>query len=180
MTYDALVVGAGQMLFLRPMTGLPVGAVHYTAWYDDMGKILDDVTLFRVGEHEYRLCCQERHLPWLLDSAEGMSVAIADVTDHVAALSLQGNVPAEHSLIYDDRNREVGHITAAAWSPAAKRNIAIAHLRRPSDTERPDKLMVEVYAQRELQYVKLMLKATICERPFFSPGRRRATPPDAH
>jgi len=46
MTYDALVVGAGQMLFLRPMTGLPVGAVHYTAWYDDMGKILDDGRCF--------------------------------------------------------------------------------------------------------------------------------------
>jgi len=39
-------------------------------------------------------------------------------------------------------------------------------------------LMVEVYALRELQYAKLMLRAKVTDRPFFAPARRRATPPD--
>jgi aminomethyltransferase len=36
---------------------------------------------------------------------------------------------------------------------------------------------VEIYALRELQYVKLMLPVTVVERPFFNPARKRATPP---
>jgi aminomethyltransferase len=316
-------------LTVRDAAKLPVGGVHYTIWCDDAGKVIDDGTLFRLGPDEFRICCQERHLPWLLDSAFGFEVEIAEVTEEIAALSLQGpctatvlaaagfdvsdlrpfrmrsfafdggeiaisrtgftgdlgyelwtapehalalwdhlfaagapwgirpigtraldmarieagfiitnmdfvpahqavredrvrspfelgldwliswdkghftgrrallaekargsdwafvgldiegNVPAEHALIYHDRRREVGHITAAIWSPTCKRNIALAHLRRPYHAERPGRLWVEVYAMRELQYVKLMLRATLCERPFFKPARRTLTPPAA-
>ena len=74
------------------------------------------------------------------------------------------------------KKKEVGQITAAAWSPATKRNIALAHLRRPYDTRNTD-LWVEIYALRELQYAKLMLRARVTPRPFFNPARRRATPP---
>lgn len=77
-------------LTLRNAAKLSVGGVHYTAWCDDQGKIIDDGTLFRLGNNEYRICCQERHLPWLLDSAFGFAVTIADVTEEIAALSLQG------------------------------------------------------------------------------------------
>lgn len=34
-------------LTLRDAAKLPVGAVHYTGWTDDAGKLLDDGTLFR-------------------------------------------------------------------------------------------------------------------------------------
>lgn len=313
-------------LTLRNAASLAVGAVHYTAWCDDAGHILDDGTLFRHAPDDFLLCCQERHLPWLLDSATGYDVQIGEITEAVAALSLQGptsaavlraagvaavetlrpfrltrttlagipltvsrtgftgdlgyelwttpdraldlwdalmaagapqglrpigtnalnlarieagfliagmdfvpadiavradrarspfelgldwmidwdkghftgrrallaerargsiwtlagldiegNVPADHALVYHDRKREVGHITAAAWSPATKRNVALAHLRRPFHTG--DRLWVEVYALRELQYAKLMLRARVTPRPFFAPARRRATPP---
>ncbi len=64
--------------------------MHYTIWCDDAGKIIDDGTLFRLGESEYRICCQERHLPWLLDSAFGFDVQIREETEEIAALSLQG------------------------------------------------------------------------------------------
>ena len=40
-----------------------------------------------------------------------------------------------------------------------------------------DDLSVEIYALRELQYVKPMLPVTVVERPFFNPPRKRATPP---
>lgn len=82
-------------LTVRDVGKLPVGAVHYTIWCDDAGKIIDDGTLFRIGPDEYRICCQERHLPWLLDSAFGFEVEIAEVTEDIAALSLQGPCTCE-------------------------------------------------------------------------------------
>lgn len=85
--------GAAAMLnrlTLRDAARLAVGQVQYTAWCDDDGKVMDDGTLFRLAHDEFRLCCQERHLPWLLDSAAGFDVAVADVTDDIAALALQG------------------------------------------------------------------------------------------
>ncbi len=317
-------------LMIRNAEKLKVGHVHYTAWCDEHGKLHDDGTLFRHGETDYLLCCQERHLPWLLDSAIGFSASIAEVTEDIAALSLQGpcscavlkqagfakaaelkpfqmaefafgsagkltisrtgftgdlgyelwttpdrglelwdllfeagalygiraigtnalntarieagfiitnldfisaeqavrndrarspfemgldwmidfgkghfngrralldeknrktskwalvgldidgNVPAEHALIYHDKKREAGHITASVWSPTVKRNIALAMLERPYHAEKSNNLWVEIYAMRELQYHKLMVRARVTERPFFNPARRRATPP---
>ncbi|VDC21286.1 aminomethyltransferase family protein [Pseudogemmobacter humi] len=81
-------------LTLRDAARLPVGAVHYTAWTDDAGQVMDDGTLFRLGADDFRLCCQERHLPWLLDSAWGFDVTIGDETDRIAGLALQGPVSA--------------------------------------------------------------------------------------
>lgn len=84
-----------QRLTLRDVSGLPVGAVHYTAWVNDAGHLLDDGTLFRLGPTRYRLCCQERHLVCLTDSAFGFDVTIRDETDEVAALALQGPTSAQ-------------------------------------------------------------------------------------
>lgn len=77
-------------LTLRDAARLAVGGVQYTAWVDDQGKLLDDGTLFRQGPQEYLICCQERHLPWFLDSALGFDVAVVEVSEEIAALSLQG------------------------------------------------------------------------------------------
>lgn len=317
-----------QRLTVRDVARLPRGAVHYTVWCDDAGKILDDGTLFHWPDGSYMLCCQERHLPWLLDAATGFDVAVAEVTEEIAALSLQGPctagvlramgidvdalkpfrimqvpfdggtlalsrtgftgdlgyelwigaahalplwdalmaagaprgiraigthaldlarieagfivagtdfVPAEHALredrvrspfemgldwligwdkghfngrrallaerdggtsawalvgldidsnvaadgalIYHGKKREVGFVTAACWSPTTKRSLALAHLRRPYHAAKSQDLWAEVYAPRELQYIKLMLRARVVPRPFFAPARRRATPP---
>jgi len=313
-------------LTVRNAEKLSVGGVHYTIWCDDDGKIIDDGTLFRLAADEYRICCQERHLPWLLDSAVGFDAEVAEVTEEIAALSLQGpctaavlqaagfdvsglkpfrmasfpfdggtltisrtgftgdlgyelwttpshalalwdhlfeagrlfgirpigsnalntarieagfiitnldfvpshqavredrvrspfemglewlidwekghftgrraliaerdggtskwalvgldvagNVSAQGSLLYHDKKHEAGFITAAAWSPTLKRNIALAQVERRH--MKAENLWVEIYALRELQYVKLMLPVKLAERPFFFPDRRRATPP---
>jgi aminomethyltransferase len=69
---------------------IPWGRVAYVIWCNDDGKVLDDGTLFRFARDEFRLCCQERHVSWLLDSAIGFEVEIEDVTESVAALALQG------------------------------------------------------------------------------------------
>jgi aminomethyltransferase len=80
---------------LRNVAKLSVGGVQYTAWVNDAGHLLDDGTLFRLGPDRYRLCCQERHLNWLADSAFGFDVTITEETEEIAALSLQGPTSAE-------------------------------------------------------------------------------------
>lgn len=77
-------------LVTRSLKKLAVGRVMYVVWCDDEGQVLDDGTIFRLSETEFRLCAQERHLDWLHWSAMGFDVEIADETDEVAALSLQG------------------------------------------------------------------------------------------
>jgi aminomethyltransferase len=314
---------------LRDVAKLKPGRVHYTAWCDDEGHVLDDGTLFRLEANRFRLCCQERHLPWLLDSAIGYDVLVTEETEAIAGLALQGptsfailreagfagikhlkvfdvryfghqngtvtisrtgftgdlgyelfvpaefalslwdrlieagqtlgiraigyhalnrarleaglivanadfstaehalradrvrmpdeiglgfmvdlekghfngrkaiaearrkktlrhmlvgleiegNVPAEHAIVYHRGKKEVGLVSAASWSPLAKRNIAIASLVRPYGDTITDDLWVEIYAMRELKYEKLMKRAKIVPRPFIKLDRRTANPP---
>lgn len=314
---------------LRDVAKLRPGRVHYTAWCDDEGHVLDDGTLFRLAEDRFRLCCQERHLPWLLDSAIGYDVSVAEETEAVAGLALQGptsfavlreagfaaveqlkvfdlldfphqngtvtisrtgftgdlgyelfvpaelalslwdrlidagqllgiraigytalnrarleaglivanadfstaehalrpdrvrmpdeiglgfmvdlkkghfngrraieearkgrklrhvlvgleiegNIPADHAIVYHNKKKEVGLVSAAGWSPLAKRNIAIASLSRPFGDTVVDDLWVEIYAMRELRYEKLMKRARVVPRPFIKLDRRTANPP---
>ncbi|MFM2280943.1 MAG: hypothetical protein RLZZ444_3174 [Pseudomonadota bacterium] len=86
-------------LTLRDVRKLAPGRVHYTAWCDDEGHVLDDGTLFRLAPDRFRLCSQERHLPWLLDSAVGFDVRISDETEAVAGLALQG--PCAYAVLRD-------------------------------------------------------------------------------
>lgn len=81
-------------LTLRDVHKLAPGSVQYTGWCDDAGKLLDDGTLFRLAPQDFMLCCQERHLPWLLDSAEGFAVTVQDHTADLVGLSLQGPLAA--------------------------------------------------------------------------------------
>ncbi|AZO45722.1 aminomethyl transferase family protein [Mesorhizobium sp. M7D.F.Ca.US.005.01.1.1] len=319
---------------LRDVTKLRPGRVHYTAWCDDEGFVLDDGTLFRLSPTRFRLCSQERHLPWLLDSAVGFDVIVEEETEAVAGLALQGptsfavlrdagfagverlkifdladfphdggpqgntqvtisrtgftgdlgyelfvsadkalslwdrlmtsgdlrgiraigytalnrarleaglivanadfttaehairadrlrmpdeiglgfmidlekghfngrrailearakrklryvlvgleiegNIPAEHAIVYHKKAHEVGLVSAAMWSPMAKRNIAIASLARPYGDTMVEDLWVEIYAMRELQYQKLMKRAKVVARPFIKLDRRTANPP---
>ncbi|MGV3552205.1 aminomethyltransferase family protein [Rhizobium sp.] len=316
-------------LTVRDVRKLGVGRVQYTAWCDDHGHVLDDGTLFRLGPQFFRLCSQERHLPWLLDSAEGFDVRIADETTDIAGLALQGpvswvvlrdagfegverlkpfqlaefahdggsvtisrtgftgdlgyelfctreqalslwdrlwesgnrnrmraigyaalnharieagfivanadfitsetalredrlrlpdeigldwlvdaekpnfngrraimkartkktlkhilvglevegNVAGPLSLIYHRRKKEAGIVTASAWSPILKKNIAIASLARPYGEKIVDDLWVEIYALRELQYSKMMKRVKIVPRPFLKLDRRGSNPP---
>ncbi|GLS34144.1 aminomethyltransferase [Mesorhizobium albiziae] len=316
-------------LTLRDVTRLKPGRVHYTAWCDDAGHVLDDGTLFRLSPDRFRLCCQERHLPWLLDSAIGFNVSVEEETEAVAGLALQGptsfavlrdagfkdieklkvfdiaefpheggsvtisrtgftgdlgyelfvpvglalslwdrlfeagrlhgiraigytalnrarieaglivanadfvtaehairtdrlrlpdeiglgfmvdaekgyfngrrailaaranrsmkhvlvgleiegNIPAEHAIVYHRQKKEIGLVSAAIWSPTGKRNIAIASLSRPYGDTVVDDLWVEIYAMRELKYERLMKRAKVVPRPFIKLERRTANPP---
>jgi aminomethyltransferase len=77
-------------LMTRDIGKLKVGRVAYSVWCNDDGQLIDDGTVFRLGEQEYRLCTGERQLDWLLDSALGFDVQISEVTEESAALAVQG------------------------------------------------------------------------------------------
>jgi aminomethyltransferase len=77
-------------LITRDVTKLRPNRVAYCVWCNDAGHLVDDGTLFRIGEDEYLLCTAERQIDWLLPSAVGFDVHIAEITEQVAALALQG------------------------------------------------------------------------------------------
>ncbi len=73
------------------------GRVAYAVWCNDQGQVIDDGTIFHLSEGEYRLCSQERHLPWLMASAMGFDVNIVEETAEIAALAVQG--PTSYSIM---------------------------------------------------------------------------------
>jgi aminomethyltransferase len=85
--------------------------------------------------------------------------------------------PSTPSSITGRSARSVGLVSAAIWSPMAKRNIAIASLSRPFGDTTIDDLWVEIYAMRELKHERLMKRAKVVPRPFIKLDRRSANPP---
>ncbi|MFL2795990.1 MAG: aminomethyltransferase family protein [Paracoccaceae bacterium] len=316
-------------LTVRNVTKQKVATVKYTLWCDQEGFVIDDGTLFRISDNEFRLCSQEKHLPWLIDTSHGFDVEIIDETKNICGVSLQGptsasilrllgvkgidnlkpfhilqtklsNIPimisrtgftgdlgyeifmknnaankviervwnagtdfgltaigynalnmarieagfivanidfissdhairpnrcrrpedlglgwlvdlnkgffngkkaivnskkengtaskiyaleidgkepVEGSIIYYNKKEEVGTVTSAIWSPMAKKSIALAQLELGSTNPIMDNLWVEIYALKELQYYKLMKKATVVKPPFINLARRSACPP---
>ena len=77
-------------LVTRDLGKLKINRVSYVVWCNDAGHIIDDGTVFRLGENEYRLCTAEWQLDWLQGSAIGFEVQITEVTAEIAALAMQG------------------------------------------------------------------------------------------
>lgn len=77
-------------LMTRDFRKLKCGRVAYSVWCNDAGHLIDDGTVFRLSDTEYRLCTGERQLDWLLDSGLGFDVQISEVTQATAALAVQG------------------------------------------------------------------------------------------
>ena len=81
-------------LFTRDIEKINPGKVAYVLFCNENGHVLDDGTLFKFSAEEFMFCTQDRHLPWLIDSAIGFDVKIIDRTDKIAALALQGPTSA--------------------------------------------------------------------------------------
>ncbi len=81
----------------RNVARCAVGQVLYTPWCDAAGKVIDDGTLQRLDERTFRLTAAEPNLRWLHHNALGLKVEIADESDAVAALALQG--PAAREIL---------------------------------------------------------------------------------
>ena len=81
----------------RNVHEMKVGQVAYTPWCDAAGKVLDDGTIARLSETAFRMTSAEPSLRWLQDNAAGLDVSVKDVSESIAALSLQG--PASRSIL---------------------------------------------------------------------------------
>jgi glycine cleavage system T protein (aminomethyltransferase) len=79
-----------DLVVTRKIQTLQIGQVAYTPWCDAAGKVLDDGTVARLGESEFRVTAAEPNLRWFEDNAAGLDVRIEDVSESLAALALQG------------------------------------------------------------------------------------------
>ena len=74
----------------RDATRLQVGAVYYTPWCDENGKVVDDGTVHRLDHRLYRWTAADPQLRWLRQNSAGLDVTIDEETDATAVLALQG------------------------------------------------------------------------------------------
>ncbi len=75
----------------RDISKLPLNRVTYVVWCTDAGRMVDDGTIFRLASDEFMLTCGSPCSAWLRMSTYGFrEVTVTDVTDDIAALSLQG------------------------------------------------------------------------------------------
>jgi len=74
----------------RDAAKLAVGQVYYTPWCDEYGKVIDDGTVTRVETNTFRWTAADPSLRWFTQNAVGLDVRIADISEQVAALALQG------------------------------------------------------------------------------------------
>ena len=78
----------------RDASRMAIGQVYYTPWCDDDGKVIDDGTVTRVADQEYRWTAADPNLRWLTENASGLDVHVEDISETVAALALQGPTSA--------------------------------------------------------------------------------------
>jgi aminomethyltransferase len=82
----------------RDINKVTVDQVIYCCWCDPEGKVIDDGTITRLGENEYRWTAADPSLRWFRQNALGLDVTIEDISEKVAALALQG--PTSGKLLH--------------------------------------------------------------------------------
>lgn len=92
----------------RDVARCAVGQVMYTPWCDAEGKVIDDGTITRLDEREFRMTSAHPNLRWLHRNAVGMELGIEDETARVAALSLQG--PRSRDILQRIAGRDLGSL----------------------------------------------------------------------
>jgi aminomethyltransferase len=131
----------------------------------------------------------ELGLGWLVDFDKGHFTGRRALLEQqrrglerqLVGLDIDGNKPALNALLYTgpDGQHEIGSISSAVWSPTCKRNIALAMVDAPHFAA-GSTVWAEIYLSRELVWERRMRRARVVEKPFFSPERRRLTPPADH
>src|SRR5688572_1407823 len=81
-------------LITRDVSKMSVGQVFYTPWCDERGHVIDDGTVTRLGETRFRWTAADPNLRWFTQNAAGLQVNVADISEDVAALALQGPTSA--------------------------------------------------------------------------------------
>lgn len=74
----------------RDINKVAVDQVIYCCWCDSDGKVIDDGTVTRLGENEYRWTAADPSFRWFRQNALGLDVQIEDISEKTAAIALQG------------------------------------------------------------------------------------------
>jgi aminomethyltransferase len=79
----------------RDINKVKVGQVIYCCWCDEQGKVIDDGTITRLDENQYRWTAADPSLRWFRQNGLNMDVQVEDISEKVAALALQGPTSAK-------------------------------------------------------------------------------------
>jgi aminomethyltransferase len=82
----------------RDINKVVIDQVIYCCWCDPEGKVIDDGTITRLGENEYRWTAADPSLRWFQQNSLGLDVQIEDISEKTAALALQG--PTSGKLLH--------------------------------------------------------------------------------
>jgi aminomethyltransferase len=111
----------------RDATRMAPGAVFYTPWCDEHGKVIDDGTVHHLDDGSYRWTAADPQVRWLRMNSAGLDVDIAEETETVAALALQG--PLSRSVLEAVTGESFADLRyfrrRAATLRAGRRRIAI-------------------------------------------------------
>ncbi|MBM4299715.1 MAG: aminomethyl transferase family protein, partial [Deltaproteobacteria bacterium] len=85
-----------------------VGQALYGCICDNEGKVIQDGTVFRLGENHCRFNLAEPSVRWLSLNAKGMDIDIKEVSEQFAALALQG--PNAYKILQRVLNVDIGRL----------------------------------------------------------------------
>jgi aminomethyltransferase len=181
--WDALMV-AGRTRGIRPIGSKALNIARIEAGFlQPHVDFVSSAQTIRMGRDRSPL---ELGLEWLVDFKKPYFTGRRALLEEqrrgakcrLVGLDIEGNNPAHGALLYAERSgrRQIGSVTSATWSPTCKRNIALAMLDAPH-FEIGSSVWADIYLNRELVWERRMARARVVERPFFTPERRKATPP---
>ena len=88
------------------------------------------------------------------------------VPPHLAPEACRSAVP-----VYNAEGEQVGQATSTTWSPTCKRYLALAQVRRPNHL-----IGTQLHIEHTVEFERRKVQATVVEKPFFDPPRKRSTP----
>ena len=92
----------------RDINKVAIDQVIYCCWCDPEGKVIDDGTITRLGENDYRWTAADPSLRWFQQNALGLDVRLEDISEQVAALALQG--PTSGRLLHAAAEANIGNL----------------------------------------------------------------------
>ena len=92
----------------RDINKVAIDQVIYCCWCDPEGKVIDDGTITRLGEKDYRWTAADPSLRWFQQNALALDVKIEDISEQVAALALQG--PTSAKLLHAVTDADVANL----------------------------------------------------------------------
>ncbi len=91
--YDLLGQDAERLvnkIVTRNVKKCDLGQIMYSPWCDENGHMIDDGTIWRLAENHFRITAADPNLRWFQDCGFGLDCLVADVSNELAALALQG------------------------------------------------------------------------------------------